>query len=89
MVIPSVEAAVKGILEEEFAVPTDILREIKANKQAWENYQKFSVEYKRIRVAYIDGARDRPAEFRKRLNNFIKITEQNKQIGFGGINKHY
>jgi uncharacterized protein YdeI (YjbR/CyaY-like superfamily) len=89
MVIPSVQIAIKNILEEEFATPADILEEIKANKQAWENYQKFSVEYRRIRIAYIEGARDRPAEFRKRLNNFIKKTEQNKQVGFGGINKHY
>jgi uncharacterized protein YdeI (YjbR/CyaY-like superfamily) len=89
MVIPSVKAVVKKIIEEEFAAPTDILEEIKANKQAWENYQKFSIEYKRIRVAYIDGARNRPVEFRKRLNNFIKMSEQNKQVGFGGINKHY
>jgi uncharacterized protein YdeI (YjbR/CyaY-like superfamily) len=89
MVIPSVEAAVKDILDEEFVAPPDILEEIKANKQAWENYQKFSIEYKRIRIAYIEGARDRPVEFRKRLNNFIKMTEKNKQIGFGGINKNY
>jgi uncharacterized protein YdeI (YjbR/CyaY-like superfamily) len=89
MVIPSVQIAIKNILEEEFVAPADILEEIKANKQAWENYQKFSVEYRRIRIAYIEGVRDRPAEFRKRLNNFIKKTEQNKQVGFGGINKHY
>jgi len=89
MVIPAVEATVKDILDEKFVEPADILQEIKANKQAWNNYQKFSAEYKRIRIAYIDGARDRPAEFRKRLNNFIKRTEQNKQIGFGGIKKHY
>jgi hypothetical protein len=42
-----------------------------------------------VRIAYIEGARDRPAEFQKRLNNFIQKTEQNKQIGFGGIEKYY
>jgi len=45
--------------------------------------------YKRIRIAYIDSARKRPEEFRKRLANFIKKTKENKQIGFGGIEKYY
>jgi hypothetical protein len=38
------------------------VEEIKANKQAWENFQKFSPEYKRIRIAFTEGARNRPAE---------------------------
>jgi len=28
-------------------------------------------------------------EFKKRLAHFIKRTEQNKQFGFGGIDKYY
>jgi hypothetical protein len=49
----------------------------------------FSPSYRRIRIAYIEGARKRPAEFKKRLSNFIKTAEQNKLIGFGGIEKYY
>jgi len=89
LVIPSVKAAVEGILNEESAVPVDILEALKANKDAWENFQKFSPQYKRIRIAFIEGARNRPAEFKKRLNHFVKMTEKNKQFGFGGIEKHY
>lgn len=88
-VIPSVLAKIEGILNEEFVVPSDILEAIRANKQAWENYQRFSPEYRRIRVAYIEGARRRPAEFEKRLNHFLRMTEENRQFGFGGIEKHY
>ena len=77
------------ILEEEFVVPKDILAEIKANHQAWKNFQNFSDAYKRIRIGFIDGARKRPAEFKKRLAYFVKMTEKNKQFGFGGIEKHY
>jgi len=88
-VIPSVLATIQHILEEEFTMPPDILEAIKANKQAWMNFQNYSAAYQRIRISYIDGARDRPAEFKKRLNNFIKMTEKNKQIGFGSIEKHY
>jgi uncharacterized protein YdeI (YjbR/CyaY-like superfamily) len=89
LVIPSVEAAVQDILDEEFVMASDILGEIKKNEQAWINFQKFSSAYKKIRIAYIEGARNRPSEFKKRLNHFIKTTEKNKQFGFGGIEKHY
>ena len=75
--------------EKNFVMPKDILAEIKANKQAWKHFQKFSDAYKRIRIGFIDGARKRPAEFKKRLAYFIRMTEQNKQFGFGGIEKHY
>ena len=69
--------------------PKDILDAIKANSVAWKNYQTFAGAYKRIRVAYIDGARKRPEIFEKRLANFIKKTEQNKHIGYGGIDKYF
>ena len=36
-----------------------------------------------------NGARRRPAEFEKRLAHFIKMTAENKQFGFGGIDKYY
>lgn len=88
-VIPSVMATLDGIINEKFIIPEDIEQEIKANKEAWENFQKYSPEYKRIRIAFIEGARKRPEEFKKRLRYFIKMTEKNKQFGFGGIEKYY
>ncbi len=72
-----------------FVVAKDILQAIKANKEAWENYRKLSPAYKRIRIGFIEGARNRPAEFNKRLNYFIKMTAKNKLFGFGGIEKYY
>ena len=86
---PLIRSTVKGVLEENFVFPNDILAAIKADKTAWKNYQRFSPAYKRIRVAYIDAARKRPEEFQKRLRNFLKKTRENKQIGFGGIEKYY
>jgi uncharacterized protein YdeI (YjbR/CyaY-like superfamily) len=85
----SMKESVEKVLKTEYVFPPDILKEIKNNKKAWENYLKTSLAYRRIRIAYIDGARNRPDEFTKRLNNFIKKTEQNKSIGFGGIEKYY
>jgi len=89
IVIDEVLESLEDLLEQEFVFPPDILEAVKADKQAWENYQSFSDVYKRIRVAFIEGARNRPEEFQKRLNYFIKMTRENKQIGFGGIEKYY
>jgi uncharacterized protein YdeI (YjbR/CyaY-like superfamily) len=89
LVLPAVQATIGEAFSEEFAIPQDILKEIKANKVAWENFQNFSPAYQRIRIAFIEGARKRPAEFNKRLKYFMKMTEKNKQFGFGGIEKHY
>ena len=73
-----------------FNFPEDIIDELKKDETVWENYQKFSDSYKRIRVAYIDAARNRPEEFQKRLNSFMDKTRRNKLIvGYGGIEKYY
>jgi len=75
--------------EAEFKIPADILQAIRANRKAWKHFRSFSPAYIRIRIAYIDGARRRPAEFRKRLAHFVRETEANRQFGFGGIEKYY
>ena len=88
-VIDEVLASLGDILEREFVFPADILDAVRTDEQAWRNYQNFSEPYKRIRVAFIEGARKRPEEFQKRLDHFIKTARENKIIGFGGIEKHY
>ena len=88
-VMKEVVDSLGDILNEKFVIPPDILKAIKANKVAWKNFQQFSDSYKRIRIAFIHGARHRPEEFKKRLRYFIEMTEKNKMFGFGGIEKHY
>jgi uncharacterized protein YdeI (YjbR/CyaY-like superfamily) len=88
-VIREVAETLGDVLNQEFIIPNDILKEIKANKKAWKHFQAFSDSYIRIRVAYIDGARKRPEEFKKRLRHFLEMTEKNKMFGFGGIEKHF
>jgi uncharacterized protein YdeI (YjbR/CyaY-like superfamily) len=88
-VLKEVRETLRDILEEKFEIPADILEAIKTNKEAWKHFQKFSDAYKRIRIGFIEGARNRPKEFNKRLRYFIMMTEKNKQYGFGGIEKHY
>ena len=88
-VVKEVAETLGDVLNEKFEIPPDILKAIQVNKEALKNFQKFSDSYKRIRIAFIDGARKRPAEFQKRLRYFIEMTEKNKMFGFGGIEKHY
>lgn len=88
-VVYEVLATQGNLADEQFKIPPDILEAIKSNEKAWENFQTFSQPYIRIRVAFIDGARNRPHEFAKRLGYFIEMTKKNKQFGFGGIEKYY
>jgi uncharacterized protein YdeI (YjbR/CyaY-like superfamily) len=89
LVIPEVLATLDFLGEEEFTVPSDILAAIKADPPAWKNFGRFRPAYVRIRVGFIEGARKRPKEFAKRLRYFLRMTEQNRRFGFGGIEKHY
>lgn len=90
MLLPAVRESVLDIITAPYVFPVDILEAIQQDSAAWVNYQSLPDPYKRIRVAYIDAARKRPAEFQKRLANFINKTRANKLIaGFGGIDKYY
>jgi uncharacterized protein YdeI (YjbR/CyaY-like superfamily) len=88
-VVEEVLATLGSLAEEQFEIPSDILEAIRANDKAWENFQRLSEPYIRVRIAFIDAARKRPEEFKKRLKYFIEMTEKNKQFGFGGIEKYY
>ncbi len=90
LIHPKYREIVREIIEIPFVFPKDIISEIKKDKVAWQNYLSFSDSYKRIRIAYIDAARNRPEEFKKRLTNFINKTRENKIItGYGGTDKYY
>jgi uncharacterized protein YdeI (YjbR/CyaY-like superfamily) len=87
-VMPEVLATVGHLLEEEFVFPPDIEAALRASETAWQNFQKYSGAYQRIRVAYVGTGRGRPGEFEKRLNHLLRMTEQDKQFGFG-IEEYY
>lgn len=89
LIHPAMIDSVRKALQEKYVFPPDILETLKTDRAAWENYQNFSPSYRRIRTAYIDAARKRPEEFKKRLANFIKKTRANQCLGFGGIEKYY
>ena len=62
-------------------IKADILRLLKEDKKTWENFQKFTERYKRIRIGWIESARTRPELFKKRLRYFLKMTAKNKKYG--------
>ncbi len=88
-VAKDVLAALGDLKKDPFEIPSDILHAIRANDAAWENFRRFSPAYVRIRIAFIEGARNRPQEFAKRLGYFVRMTAKNRQFGFGGIEKYY
>jgi len=73
--------AKENFLTGDFSIPKDILSKLKANKTAWSNFQKFPEHYKRIRIGWIDGSRNRPDVFETRLRYFIRMTAKNKTFG--------
>ncbi len=89
MLHSSIRESVLPIIEAPYEFPQDIINAIKAEEEAWDNYQRFPDEYKRIRIAYIDSARKRPLEFERRLASFINMTKKNKLVGYGGIDKYF
>jgi uncharacterized protein YdeI (YjbR/CyaY-like superfamily) len=64
-----------------FVMPPDIIAKLKRDPLLWRNFESFPDHYKQIRIGFIDGARDRPDEFIKRLNYFIRMTRLNKRYG--------
>ena len=90
MIHPKVRPTIEKLIHAPFLFPEDILNSLRKDPIVWRHYNAFTESYKRIRVAYIDSARNRPEEFRKRLKNFIEKTKENKLIiGYGGIEKYY
>lgn len=77
------------VFEMTFKMSPDVIEAIKSDKDAWGNFQNFSEGYKRIRIGFIESARNRPPEFQKRLQYFIKMTALNKKFGYGGVEKYY
>ena len=90
LIHPGVRDSVLPVIEAPFVYPPDIMDLLRQDVTVWKNYQGFSEPYKRIRIAYIQAARNRPEEFRKRLDSFIDKTRRNKRImGYGGVEKYY
>ena len=80
--------SIGDIRPEDYKIPEDILSSLQSNEEAWLFFLTTSPSYQRIRTAYIDVARKRPAEFKKRLDNLIDMSAKGKQFGYG-IENYY
>ena len=85
---PEVLAGLGDLDLDRFDAPPDIIAALQADPKVWANFQRYSDSYQRIRIAYVETARDRPGEFEKRLRNLVLKTAQNKQFGYG-IESYY
>jgi uncharacterized protein YdeI (YjbR/CyaY-like superfamily) len=62
-------------------VPKDIRAALEHDPAAWTHFQRFPVAYRRIRLAFVEGARGRPAEFQRRLGNLVRKSAKNERFG--------
>jgi uncharacterized protein YdeI (YjbR/CyaY-like superfamily) len=65
----------------DLVVAADIQLALNVEPDAWANSEAFPDLYKRIRIDYIEEMRKQPAEFEKRLGNFVKQSALNKMFG--------
>ena len=86
---PVLDSLPKGLLATRVIVAADVREALEATPPAWGNFRRFSAAYRRIRLAFVEGARSRPAEFQKRLGHLVRRSARNEQFGFGGVEKHY
>jgi uncharacterized protein YdeI (YjbR/CyaY-like superfamily) len=68
-------------LEMNELVPADIVAALQAAGNAFENFKRFAVLYRAVRIGYIEEVRKTPDEFDRRLNNFVKRTALNEMFG--------
>ena len=62
LMTPAGLAAAGDLSSDNFTIAEDILQELKADAQVWQNFCAFPESYKRIRVGWIEGARKHPAD---------------------------
>jgi len=68
--------------KERFTIAPDIMKVLKADVQAWENFLNFPEGYKKVRIGFIESRRRHgDGVFQKSLQHFIRMTAKNKKFG--------
>lgn len=73
--------AIGGLRFPRLVMAPDIQAALEAEPGAWTHFQRFPSTYRRIRVAFVEGARRRPDEFRRRLRHLVKRSARNERFG--------
>jgi len=78
--------AVAGVFKADagrLQIAKDILKPLKSDRGAWENFNRFPDSYKRIRIAFLESRRKHGnGAFRKSLAHFVKMTGKGKRFGY-------
>jgi uncharacterized protein YdeI (YjbR/CyaY-like superfamily) len=74
-------AAIGSLKTQRLVVAADINAAFERDPIAWKRFSRFPAAYRRIRLAFVEGARDRPAEFRRRLGNLVRKSAKNERFG--------
>lgn len=74
-------AAIGSLKAERIVVPSDIKAAFERDPIAWKRFRRFPAPYRRIRLAFVEGARRRPAEFHRRLRNLVRKSAKNERFG--------
>ena len=68
--------------KEKWAIAPDIVQALQENSCTWDNFQRFSRSYQRIRIGYLESQRRHNLKmFKKSLSYLIKMTAKNKKFG--------
>lgn len=78
---PAGLAAIGSLAAPRLVVPPDIKTAFEKDAVAWKHFSRFPIAYRRIRIGFVEGARSRPAEFQKRLQNLIRRSAKNERFG--------
>jgi uncharacterized protein YdeI (YjbR/CyaY-like superfamily) len=62
-------------------VSKDVRAALEGNADAWKHFQRFPAAYRRIRLAFVESARGRPAEFQRRLRNLVRKSAKKERFG--------
>ena len=78
---PAGLAAIGTLKVTRLVIPAEIKAALERDPAAWKHFRRFPAPYRRMRVAFVEGARRRPAEFQRRLRNLVRKSAKNERFG--------
>lgn len=73
--------AIGSLRDSRLVIPPDIRAALEREPPAWKHFQRFPMSYRRMRVAFVEGARRRPEEFARRLAHLVRRSAKNERFG--------
>ncbi|MDP9252594.1 MAG: YdeI/OmpD-associated family protein [Chloroflexota bacterium] len=73
--------AIGSLKTSRLVIAPDIRAAFERDPIAWKRFQRFPASYRRIRIAFVEGARGRPDEFKRRLGNLVRKSAKNERFG--------